>query len=51
MKNDLHQNLISIITIYAILTGLGALACIVAIRLACATNNKTQHTTFQSRYQ
>jgi hypothetical protein len=50
MKNDLHQNLVAIIIIHAILTGLGALACIVAIHLACATSHKTQHPTFQRRY-
>ncbi|CAF1287423.1 unnamed protein product [Adineta steineri] len=51
MKDNLHQNLVAIITIHAILTGLGALACIMAIHLTCATNNKTRHTTFQSRYR
>lgn len=50
MKNDFYQNLISIITIFAILIGLGALACIIAIHLACTSSNKTRHATFQSRY-
>jgi uncharacterized membrane protein YuzA (DUF378 family) len=51
MKNDLHKNLVTIIVIHAILTGIGALACIMAICLTCTTNNKTHHTTFQSRYR
>jgi hypothetical protein len=50
MKDDLHRNLVAIIMILAILTGLGTLACIVAIHLACTTNNKTRHSTFSSRY-
>jgi hypothetical protein len=51
MKNDVHQNLVAIIIIHAILTGLGGLACIVAIHLACTASNKIQHATFQSRYR
>jgi len=50
LKNDFHQNLIAIIVIYTILTIFGALACILAIYLACTTSNTTQHATFQSRY-
>ncbi len=51
MKNDLQKNLVTIIVIHSILTGIGALACLMAICLTCTTNNKMQHTSFQSRYR
>ncbi|CAF0753675.1 unnamed protein product [Rotaria sordida] len=41
MKNDLHQNLVPVIIIHAILTGLSTLVCIVATYLACVTSNET----------
>ncbi|CAF2308854.1 unnamed protein product [Rotaria sp. Silwood2] len=46
MKNDLHQNLVTVIIIHAILTGLSTLACIVAAYLACITSNETRYDTF-----
>jgi hypothetical protein len=51
LKTSLHQNLVGIIIIHGILTGLGAIACIMAIHLTCSTNNAIRHTTFQSRYR
>ncbi|UJR26149.1 hypothetical protein I4U23_007493 [Adineta vaga] len=51
MKDDLHQNFVAIIVINAILIGLGALACIMALHLTCTANNMTRYPTFQSRYR
>ncbi|CAF0778859.1 unnamed protein product [Adineta ricciae] len=51
MKDDLNRNLVAVIVIHAILTGLGALACIMALHVACSANNMARYPNFQSRYR
>lgn len=48
LKADLRRNPTAIIVIDAVVTGLGALACLMTVRLTCAADNRTRYATFSS---